>query len=459
MSLSAMQRYVLSPDEFAWLATIKETVFSWDEAYDEFIAKFPKCPVDRKKLERAYRYYKKKFQLATTSSSEKPKPKTEGGSKRETQTGNIPRKRKADEEKNHAKGEGARRYSPRLEKLAAQETVSGQSDNSPTQMAADETGLGTESHTKASSFLTRNMHTASEESIALLAENSLLSRTIRALVVESDEAILRLTAEVARTKKLEEELKVSTSLYTELFNDHQLAIERAVATYKNEHLSERAIEQMEKDEQGRNNDPITTRIQRDRRLGTSEAQRNKTAKAPPTTEKTKKKQKSKDAQTEDKVSSEDDFSSDSDNDKVKETTSAAAKAKAAKAKETLSAAAKAKATKAKETDNAAAEAKAAKAKKTDNAAAEAKAAKAKETPGATAKAKAAKDKKTDNAAAEAKAAKAKKTDNAAVEAKAPKAKADSEKPNPLSTIRPSTSGKQGGVSVFNKPRVVTNVTK
>jgi len=242
--------------------------------YDQFIAKFPKCPVDRKKLQRAYQYYKNKLQPATTSSSEKPKPKkAEGATKRKTQTGNVPRKRKAHEEKNHAKGEGARRVSPRLEKLTAQDTVNGQTDNSPTQMAANETGLGTESHVKVSSFLTRNMHTASEESIALLAENSILSRTIRALVVESDEAILRLTAEVARTKKLEEDLLASTSLYTELFNDNQLAIDRAVKEAMNEYSSKRTIEQMEKDEQDRNNVPVATRIRRDRHLGTSEAQR------------------------------------------------------------------------------------------------------------------------------------------------------------------------------------------
>ena len=412
MSLSAMQRYVLSPDEFAWLATIKETVFSWDEAYDEFIAKFPKCPVDRKKLERAYRYYKKKFQLATTSSSEKPKPKkAEGPTRRETQTRRVPLKRKAQEEQNHAKGEGTRRVSPRLEKLTAHDTVNGQTDNSPTQMAADETGLGTESHTKASSFLTRNMHTASEESIALLAENSLLSRTIRALVVESDEAILRLTAEVARTKKLEEDLLASTSLYTELFNDNQLAIDRAVKEAMNEYSSKRTIEQMEKDEQDRNNVPVATRIRRDRHLGTSEAQRKKPAKAPPTTEKTKK--KSNEKQTEDDSSSDDDFSSDSDNDKVKVTPGATAKAKTAKAK------------------------------KTDNAAAKPVAAKAK---------------KPGNDPAEVKAAKAKKAGNTAAEAKAAKPKADSKKVDPLSTIRPSTSVKKGGVSVFKKPRVVTNGT-
>jgi hypothetical protein len=185
LSLSAMQRYVLSPDEFAFLATIKETVSKWDEVYAQFIAKYPKCPVDRKKLQRAYTYYK--------NVPEKPKPKkAEGATRRETQTRRIPRKRKAQEEQNHAKGEGTRRVSPRLGKLTAQDTVNGQTDNSPTQMAANETGLGTESHVQASSFLTRNMHTASEESITLLAENSLLSRTIRALVVESDEAILRL---------------------------------------------------------------------------------------------------------------------------------------------------------------------------------------------------------------------------------------------------------------------------
>jgi hypothetical protein len=243
--------------------------------YDQFIAKFPKCPVNRKKLQRAYSYYKNKLQPATTSSSEKPKPKkAEGATKRKTQTGKVPHKRKAHEEQNHAKGEGARRVSPRLEKLAAQDTVHGQTRNSPTQMAADETGLGTESHVKANSFLTRNMHTTSEESITLLAENSLLSRTIRALVVESDEAILRLAAEVARTKKLEEELKVSTSLYTELFNDHQLQIERAITTFKSVYLSERTIEQMQKDDQDRNNVPVATRTRHDRRLGTSEAQRN-----------------------------------------------------------------------------------------------------------------------------------------------------------------------------------------
>ena len=114
MSLSAMPRYVLSPDEFAWLATIKETVLSWDVVYDQFIAKFPKCPVDRKKLQRAYQYYKNKLQPATTSSSEKPKPKkAEGATKRETQTGKVPHKRKAHEEPNHAKEEGVRRVSPR----------------------------------------------------------------------------------------------------------------------------------------------------------------------------------------------------------------------------------------------------------------------------------------------------------------------------------------------------------
>jgi membrane protein involved in colicin uptake len=275
-------------------------------------------------------------------------------------------------------------------------------------MEANETGLGTESHVKVSSFLTRNMHTASEESIALLAENSILSRTIRALVVESDEAILRLTAEVARTKKLEEDLLASTSLYTELFNDNQLAIDRAVKEAMNEYSSKRTIEQMEKDEQDRNNVPVATRIRRDRHLGTSEAQRKKPAKAPPTTEKTNEKQ------TEDDGSSDDDFSSDSDNDKVRVTPGAPAKAKTAKAK------------------------------KTDN---------------ATARAKAAKAKKTGNDPAEVKTAKAKKAGNTAAEAKAAKAKADSEKPNPLSAIRPSTSDKQGGVSVFKKPRVVTNVTK
>jgi hypothetical protein len=160
-------------------------------------------------------------------------------------------------------------------------------------MAADETGLGTESHVKANSFLTRNMHTTSEESIALLAENSLLSRTIRALVVESDEAILRLAAEVARTKKLEEELLASTSLYTELFNDNQLAIDRAVSAAMNEYSSKRTIEQIEKDEQDKNNVSVATRTRHDRRVGTSEAQRNKTSKAPPTTEKIKKKSNEK----------------------------------------------------------------------------------------------------------------------------------------------------------------------
>ena len=286
MSLSAMPRYVLSPDEFAFLATIKETVLSWDVVYDQFIAKFPKCPVDRKKLQRAYQYYKNKLQPATTSSSEKPKPKkAEGATKRETQTGKVPHKRKAHEERNHAKREGARRVSPRLEKPAAQETVHGQTRNSPTQMAADETGLGTESHVKASSFLTRNMQTMPEESIDLLAENILLSRTIRALVVESDEAILRLAAEVTRTKKLEEELKAATTLHEELFGSSKQTIDTAIAAFKNTYLSERAIEQLDKDEQDRNNVPITTRSRNDTRLGISKAQ---TLKEGTTTEKTKK---------------------------------------------------------------------------------------------------------------------------------------------------------------------------
>jgi hypothetical protein len=61
-----------------------------------------------------------------------------------------------------------------------------------------------------------------------------------------------------------------------------------------------------------------------------------------------------------------------------------------------------------------------------------------------------------------KADKTKKPDNAAAEVKAAKTKADSKKPNLLSTIRPSTYVKQGGVSVedtpaFKKPRVVVNV--
>jgi hypothetical protein len=125
-----------------------------------------------------------------------------------------------------------------------------------------------------------------EESIALLAENIFLSRTIRALVVESDEAILRLDAEVARTKKLEEELKAATNLNEELFGSNQQTIDTAIAAFKNTYLSERAIEQMDKDEQNKNNVPVTTRSRNDTRLGISKAQTIEGGRT--TTEKTKK---------------------------------------------------------------------------------------------------------------------------------------------------------------------------
>jgi hypothetical protein len=254
-----MQRYVLSPDEFAWLTKIKETVSGWDEIYDQFVAKFPKCPVDRKKLQRAYGYLK--------NLSEKPKPTKAGGAtKKETKTGSVPQKRKTHEEPNHAKGEGARRVSPRTmtktavvvnaaEKLAAHDTV----------------------YTDSSPF----SHTTSEESIALLAEISLLSRTIRAVVAGSDEAILRLAAEVARTKKLEEELKAVTTLNEELFGSNQQTIDAAIATFQNTYLSEKAIEQIDKDEHV----PVATRSRNDTRLGISKAQ---TLEGGTTTEKTKK---------------------------------------------------------------------------------------------------------------------------------------------------------------------------
>jgi hypothetical protein len=153
-----MQRYVLSSDEFEFLTETRETVKGWDEIYKQFKEQFPKYPIDRKKLQRAYGYSKGLLD----------------GQRSENKQRNPPRKRKAPEDA------GTR---------------------------VDIKDISTGGAIDHSSFLTRSLHAMYEENTAFLSEISLYSQTIRALIDENDDLILRLYAEMTRTQKIEEDLK------------------------------------------------------------------------------------------------------------------------------------------------------------------------------------------------------------------------------------------------------------
>ncbi len=63
-----------------------------------------------------------------------------------------------------------------------------------------------------------------------------------------DQLFHRLEAEVAKTKKLEEELKDVKNLNEDLVRDSQQKIDASIKTFKDNHLNEMAIAKMDKDD-------------------------------------------------------------------------------------------------------------------------------------------------------------------------------------------------------------------
>jgi hypothetical protein len=67
-----------------------------------------------------------------------------------------------------------------------------------------------------------------DETIALLVQTSYSKQMIKSLIAESDALLVRLEEETVKMKHLETELKASQTSYTDLFEDTQATINRAV---------------------------------------------------------------------------------------------------------------------------------------------------------------------------------------------------------------------------------------
>ncbi len=172
-------QYVLCDAEYAFVDDLKKTIRSWIIIFERFKLKFKDCPLATKeKLQRCYGYKTNKIkkEQGVASSS------IESGD-----SGAESRKRKKPSTK-------------KREALPADESIdeSTSTDGVP------------------------------EETIALLAQPTYSKQMIASLILENDAFLVRLEDQTVKMNHLENELKASQTAYTDLFEDTQATINRAV---------------------------------------------------------------------------------------------------------------------------------------------------------------------------------------------------------------------------------------
>ena len=197
-------QYVLSDAEYAFIDDLKKTFRSWELIFERFKLKFKDCPLTTKgKLQRCYGYktikIKKEQGLASS-----PMKKDQGVASSPIESGDL------------VKESRKRKRTPTKKR-----------DALPADASIDES---------------TSTDGAPDDTIAYSR------KMIDALIAESDALLVRLEAETAQRKHFETELTASQTAYTDLFEDTQATINRAVKDALDEYKTTELFKAMDQAE-------------------------------------------------------------------------------------------------------------------------------------------------------------------------------------------------------------------